>query len=32
LDEQRMRYLRLAAQRGLGTPQFEKLRVAAVTL
>ena len=32
LDERRMRYLTLAAARGLGTPQFEKLRVAAITL
>jgi len=32
LDERQMRYLTLAAQRGLGTPQFEKLRVAAITL
>ncbi len=28
LDERRMRYLRLAAERGLGTPKFETLRVA----
>jgi uncharacterized protein (DUF362 family) len=32
LDERRMRYLTLAAERGLGTPQFEKLRVAALTV
>lgn len=31
LDERRMPYLRLAAQRGLGSPEFEKLRVAAVS-
>ncbi|MGC8791875.1 MAG: DUF362 domain-containing protein [Bryobacteraceae bacterium] len=30
LDEGRMRYLTLAAQRGLGTPRFEKLRIATV--
>jgi len=28
LDENRLRYLRLAAARGLGTPRFEQLRVA----
>ena len=31
LDERRMPYLRLAAQRGLGTPDFEKLKVAVLT-
>lgn len=30
LDERRLRYLRLAAERGLGTPAFETLRIAAV--
>jgi uncharacterized protein (DUF362 family) len=32
LDERRLRYLRLAADRGLGTPEFEKLRVAALSV
>lgn len=31
LDESRLRYLRLAAARGLGTPEFEKLRVAIIS-
>lgn len=30
LDERRMPYLRLAARRGLGTPEFEKLRIATI--
>ncbi len=32
LDERRMRYLKLAADRGLGTPNFESLRVAKVSV
>lgn len=32
LDERRMPYLRLAARRGLGTPDFEKLRIANIEL